>query len=333
MSGYIRNIVDLLKLFPIASNNMKQQKNFITQHLTPIIETAKAKNDGSLDDEDFKRIDLYALTVPAMLGEAFCVLRGEKMSNRERKAITFLGSTTGLFDDLFDRKKLPEQYIKNLLENPIESSAANANECLFVKLYCLALDNSDNQDLIKSYALKVYYAQLDSKQQSESKLTRDEIQKITFEKGGVSMSLYRCVFSGEMEPAEYEMLYQLGAIGQLENDIFDTYKDYRDGIQTLATVETDIKNLRSTYQSLMTKIATLITETSYQKDNKQQFQQFVNLVTCRGLVGLDMLQRNAIRTQGIFQPAKYERKDLICDMESPAKLLKLLHYAALCHKK
>jgi len=333
MSSYIRNIVDSLKLFLIASNNMKLQKKFIAQHLTPVIEAAKTTNDGSLDDEDFKKIHLYALTVPAMLGEAFCVLRDAKMNERERKAITFLSSITGLFDDFFDRRNLSESYVKNLLDNPNKSSASNKNELLFIKLYTIALENSNKQDLIKSNALKVYYAQLASKKQSEGNLTHDEIEQITFEKGGVSIPLYRCAFEGEINPSEYEMLYYLGAIGQLENDIFDVYKDYIANIQTLATIETDIKNLSSTYKSLMNKISTLISQTSYLTTNKQKFVQFVNLVTCRGLVGLDMLERNANRTQGIFQPAKYKRKDLICDMESPYQLLKLLHYAALCHKK
>ena len=333
MSGYIRNIIGSLKLFLIASKNTKQQKKFIAQHLTPVIEAAKTTNDGSLDNEDFKKIYLYALTVPAMLGEAFCVLRGNKMNDRERKAITFLSSITGLFDDLFDRKNLSESYIKNLLDNPNEGSASNANEILLIKLYTIALENSDKKDLIKSYALKVYYAQLASKKQSEGNLTLDEIERITFEKGGVSIPLYRCAFDGKIDPSEYEMLYHLGAIGQLENDIFDVHKDYTANIQTLATAETDIKNLRSTYESLMRKISTLIIKTNYSQVNKQKFSQFVNLVTCRGLVGLDMLQRNANRTQGIFQLNKYDRKDLICDMESPYQLLKLLHYAALCHKK
>jgi len=333
MSGYIRNIVDSLKLFLIAKNNMKQQKKFIALHLTPVIKEAKTTNDGSLDDEDFKKIHLYALTVPAMLGEAFCVLRGTKMNDRERKSITFLSSITGLFDDLFDRKNLSEAYLKNLLDNPNESAASNANEILLIKLYSIALENSDKKDLIKSYALKVYYAQLASKKQSEGNLTHDEIQLITFEKGGVSIPLYRCAFEGKIEQSEYEMLYYVGAIGQLENDIFDVHKDYTANIQTLATAETDIKNLCSTYKSLMHKISTLISQTSYPQVNKQKFLQFVNLVTCRGLVGLDMLERNANRTQGIFQPDKYKRKDLICDMESPYQLLKLLHYAALCHKK
>lgn len=309
------------------------QREYIAKHLTPIIDEAKATNDGSLDDEDFKKIQTYGLTVPAMLGEAFCKLRAVEITDKEHKAITFLASMTGLFDDLFDRKNVSENYILDLLDNPTMSDTTASNEKLLINLYTQALENSDKQDTIKSQALKVFYAQVASKRQNNGNLNREEIQKITFDKGGVSMPFYRCAFDGEIDKAEYQMLYYLGAIGQLENDIFDIYKDYIAGIQTLATIETNISNLQSAYRFLMDKISELIDQTSYQPQNKQEFKLFANLVICRGLVGLDLLRRNAKRTQGVFSITKYNRKDLICDMESPLNVLKLLHYAALCNKK
>jgi len=333
MIKYFLNIIETGQSFFVASNNMKQQKTFIAKHLEPFIAEAKTSNDGSLDAEDFKKIELYGLTIPAMLGEAFCVLRGRKMTDKERMSITFLASITGLFDDLFDKKDLPESYIQNLLDSPYTHTVANSNESLLIQLYFLGLELSDKQDIVKSYALDVYNAQVSSKRQNRGDLTREEIQQITFDKGGLSMPLYRCAFDGDIDEIEYKLLYYLGAIGQLENDIFDVYKDYISEIQTLVTTETDIATLRTTYLQLRDKIMALIEQQSYNSRNKRRFKAFANLVICRGLIGLDLLEKNANRTQGVFSIDKYDRKDLICDMESPRNVLKLLHYASLCDKK
>jgi hypothetical protein len=43
-------------------------------------------------------------------------------------------------------------------------------------------------------------------------------------------------------------------------------------------------------------------------------------------VGLDVLERNEKKTNNIFQVEKYERKDLICDLEKPVNILKTIHY-------
>lgn len=303
------------------------------KYLTPVVEKSKLNNDGTLDSEDFKKINTYALTIPAMLGEAFCELRGKPMSDRERMAVTFLGSITGLFDDLFDRKDLSPEYIRNLLDKPEQSNAANSNESLIMELYAAALAFSDKPELIKKYALHVYEAQLQSKKQNGPKLTPEEIKKITFDKGGVSIPLYRCAFDGDITNAEYELLYTLGAVGQLENDIFDVYKDCLQGIQTMVTTETDIANLQNEYHFMISSIFRQIEQTQYSAAHKRRFRYFVTLVVGRGLVGLAQLMRLSRKTGGTFLPEKYSRNELICDMEQPLNVLRLLHHAAIYAKK
>lgn len=255
------------------------------------------------------------------------------MSNKERLSVTYLASITGLFDDLFDRERLLPDEIKRLLNQPDKANASNNNELLLIELYQIGLANSDKPSLIKEYALKVYEAQLQSKKQSGGELSKEDIRQITFEKGGVSIPLYRCAFEGDISQAEYDMLYHLGSIGQLENDIFDVHKDYSEGIQTLVTTETDISKLREKYQLLITDIFQLIDKTQYQVPQKRRFKRVVALVVGRGLVGLDNLQNLSRKTEGVFLLEKYSRKELICDMESPLNLLKLLHYAAIYTKK
>ena len=162
LSGFIRSFIYYL----IVARQLKRQRKFMALELKPLLDNAQSHNDGSMDTDDFKKINLYGLAIPAVLGEAFCSLRGKPMTEKERMSVTCLGGITGLFDDLFDRKNLSPDYIYQLLQHPTEKNSANINEKLLVKLYTLGLKNSDKPELIKTYAAKVYEAQLMSLRQN-----------------------------------------------------------------------------------------------------------------------------------------------------------------------
>ena len=60
-------------------NSINRQKKFIRSKIDPVIAEATALNDGSLDEADLKKLrGYYGLAVPAVLGEAFCALRGKR---------------------------------------------------------------------------------------------------------------------------------------------------------------------------------------------------------------------------------------------------------------
>lgn len=305
----------------------------MSKHLTPVLHSIGELNDGSIDDEDIKKINLYGQAIPAVLGEAYCHLRGTKMSYNERLSLTFLGSITGLFDDLFDRKNLSPEYILDLLQHPVEKVTASQNENLLVRLYLHGLRNSDHPEEIKEFAIKVYEAQISGLRQESEDLSEEELKLITFNKGGFSMPLYRCALKGGISPIDYDLLYNLGAIGQLENDIFDIFKDYKVGLRTLATTISDVVHLREIYENQINKIFDLINQTEYPGKNKKKFRHFCSMVVCSGLVCLDMFQNLAKKSGNDFQLQKYSRKQLICDMQRLSNLLKMLHYTSGFAKK
>ena len=104
--------------FTVVSN-INRQKRFIKKNIAPLLTEAQKEADGSLDESDIKKITgYYGLAVPAILGEAFCVLRGEPMTKKERMASTCQGAMTGLGDDFFDKQRLSEQGVKDFIERP-----------------------------------------------------------------------------------------------------------------------------------------------------------------------------------------------------------------------
>ncbi len=331
MKNYIFNLIHLPRLFVIFSIKYIYQKRFIKNTLSVDIAKSNKTNDSSLDDQDFKKItDYYGYAVSVMFGETYCILRGKKMSLRERSSLTNLAGLTGLFDDFFDKKEMTESYIKNLLENPYNNRGKNSNEQLCNAFYLKALENSADIDLLKSYALKVTDAQILSKKQLNQNIDQEEIKAITYLKGGNSVLFYRCALNEEMSDQEKQLLYKLGAIWQLENDMLDIYKDGKDGIKTLATTENKMNNLRKTYTSLMEELVDLVYLTKYSDANKKMFLRIVALFVSIGFVCLDMLEKNEKLTNNSFVLAEYERKQLICDMEKPANIMQSIHYYAKC---
>ena len=326
MSISINRIFSLPVLINQFRINSKKQQAFIRKTLAIDIPEAKKENDNTLTEKDFKKIfTYYGSAVPAVLGEGYCMLRGKAMTPDERYRLTYMGALTGLFDDLFDEKMVQESHIKELVNNPSESIVASSHERLFVRFYEKVLD-SGNISLVKEHLNRVFHAQVLSKKQKDPGIKEEDIRHITLEKGGTSLLFYRCAFPEPVSESEYRMVYHLGGLGQLENDIFDIYKDHLENIRTLATTASRVPDLRSEYKTLMHDVFNLVSKTDFPAKNRKRFSGFVSLVSSRGLVCLDHLQKLENLANGVFDISSYSREDLICDMERAGNQLKLFRY-------
>ncbi len=331
----ISRFINLLRLPGIILfmlKSLRVQQRFLIKHIDPLLNEIQKDQDVSVTNEDIKKIRrYYGLAVPAILGEAFCILRGRPLSKKERLALTYLGASTGLYDDFFDDLNTSENHIRELTIKPDEKIAQNSSELLFVRCYQNAIDNAPNPSLLKQRALDVFEAQVLSKKQKDAGISEEEIGSITWLKGGVSLLFYRSVLDGEATKSEELMLYALGKIMQLENDVFDVYKDRQQNISTLVTIERNIANLRKTYLELIKETFVLLGQTEFKAKNKRLFMRFICTIIYRGLVCLDCLERNEKLTNGLFSVKDYNRKQLICDMEKRSNQMRLIRYFAKCN--
>jgi len=311
--------------------NVKKQKSFIHKTLEIDIKNADNFNDNSIDETDIKKITAYyGLGIPAIMGTSFGILRASSMSFRERTAITYLGAMTGLGDDFFDVNELKENELKYLLHallnDPFNVKVNSKSENLFLRFYIKVLENTTQHKQIKHFISQLFDAQYLSLKQMSPDITYEEIKKITLQKGGVSLLLCRSVFNHPLSEEEEKMLFALGGLMQLGNDIFDVYKDNLKGIKTLANTETHIENLRRTFDNQMNETFTHALKTNYRLTSIKSFLRFISMFICRTYVCLDMFEQLQKKTNNTFTPSAYTRKDLICDMEKPANLLKSIMY-------
>ena len=332
MTKIIRNIIVLSSIFMKLLRDLKKQKRFMKHYIASLLNQAKNTNDGTLSDKDFIKMNkYYGLAVPAILGEAFCVLRGTKMTDSERWVSTSQGIITGLFDDFFDDLRLPEAQIISMVEKPEAITPKSSNEKLFLDFYLAALKKATHPDLIKKQLLKVNQAQVASVEQEDPNINKERIWEITKLKGGVSVLFYRTAFDNLPAKGEEEALFQLGSLMQLENDIFDIHKDYQSNIFTLPTTINKVSELRILYGEQINHFVKLCYLMDYPKKQVEQFLDCVMPVLNRGFVCLDTYQKLENTNSGVFDVASFTRKQLICDMEKPGNFIRTIKYQLTVH--
>ncbi len=332
MTKTIRNIIVLPSTFIKLLRDLQKQKKFMKHNIASLLNQAKTTNDGTLSDKDFIKINkYYGLAVPAILGEAFCVLRGSQMIDLERWVSTSQGIITGLFDDFFDDLRLPEAQIITMVENTEAITPHTSNEKLFLDFYLTALKKATHPDLIKKQLLKVHKAQVASVEQEDPNINKERIWEITKLKGGDSVLFYRTAFDNLPANGEEEALFQLGSLMQLENDIFDIYKDNQSNIFTIPTTISKIHNLRTLYGEQINHFVKLCYLMDYPKKQVEQFLDCVMPVLNRGFVCLDTYQKLENTNNGVFDVASFTRKQLICDMEKPGNFLRTIKYQVINH--
>lgn len=304
-------------------HNIRYQKTFLQKKLQPVINDSLQSNDGSIDQVDIDKINhYYGLAVPAVLGEAFCRLKGKEMSEQERWTSTCQGAMTGLFDDFFDKDYLADTAIASMISDE-NLPYKRSNEKLFRFFFINALKHIEEQKIMQDALAEVYNAQVRSKKQKNGSLNTDELLNICYYKGGSSLIFYSTVFFPNATAKELKAFYDLGALMQLANDIFDVFKDRETGIQTIVTDANHIADVRKILQEHLLVAYENCFELHY---SKRQVQQFLDVLTLgifsRSFVCLHQLEKNERLTGNKFVVEKYSRKQLICDMDKKTNMIR-----------
>ena len=313
----LENILQTPLTISALLGNVKKQHLFIREHLQPELTAAKKINDGSLDEKDFKKIThYYGLAVPAIIGEQIAALRGTSMTQRERLALMYQGAMTGLGDDFFDKQGTSVETVKAFIEDPEQLTGHTANEKLFLSFYKKLLGYVDDVDLMRKYLRTVFIAQVESRKQTAPGLGREELLKITLDKGGTSLLFYRAAMSHPFRKGEEEALYKIGGLMQFGNDVFGVYDDRNENISTLLTTTQKIAEIRTIFRSVMDDGFAAVYNAGYPKNNVKKFLRLFSMSLCsRCFVCFDQLEKKEATTNNVFSPGQYSRSDLVCDMD------------------
>lgn len=288
---------------------------------------ASRDNDGSLDEEDFQKIrGYYGFGVPAIVGEGFCTLRGSNMSSKERIANTYQGALTGLYDDFFDKTHINHSEILSMMSAPENYQAKTSLERLFIHFLTKVHHKLPDPAAFNHSFQQVYEAQVESGEQLSADISFDNIKEITLRKGGYSLLFYRSVFENPLSTEEETALFNVGALMQLGNDIFDVWKDAPQKIKTLVTDCDHIDEVRKVFDQQLSKSISLVKQSGFSDKNIRRYLNKLLLGISRCYVCLDQLEHLEKFSNGKFSPSAYSREQMLCDMEKPANMIRSIRY-------
>ena len=123
-----------------------------------------------------------------------------------------------------------------------------------------------------------------------------------------------------------DVLFMVGSLYQLGNDIFDLYKDVRDNIYTLINTCEDYVLFKEGFMERVSLQNQKIMALPYKAKDKKEFCIVMNTINARSVVALDQFIKLQKKTGGAIDWWKLERKDMIVDMEKPLNLLRWMRY-------
>ena len=257
------------------------------------------------------------------LAAVFCLLRGYSRNGAEKRRYSQLAALACFFDDLADTFRHhdgsavppgnPEQY----------GQAADPGGTAVHLLHTLYRDlPPENLPEFKTYLHRVFQLETDGKQQNGQALPLEELQRLTAEKGGCSVLLFRRLLDNSFSETEKEALFQFGALIQLCDDIFDLWFDRQNGVATLATLLSEQNNLPLLQQYFNRQTAATIhafRQTPYPRLHVETALRAVHFLVSITRVCLDHY-RDLQKKRGTLPLGK--RRDMVVDMEQSGNRLR-----------
>ena len=307
---------------------IKVQKQFNKDFLIPYLNQLEIKYSGRFRDEQKQKIlNYYGLFIPSFLCSNYKKLQGKKLTDDERKRATLFGILTPVGDDLFDEDKLDIESIKTITFTPENYTATTFSAHVAKEIQAFLLQHVPHKAAYLEASKNVLDIQVETVKQTNPGISRQELEKITYTKGAVSVIIYHQCLDDVADEQMKEVLFLIGSLYQLGNDIFDLYKDVRDNIYTLINTCDDFKTFRKSFLERVKLQNQKIMALPYPEKNKKEFCFVMNTINARAVVALDQFISLQKKTGSKIDWWQLQRKDMIVDMEKPVNFLKWLVYA------
>lgn len=291
-----------------------------------VLEKFEKAFDGRFDEETKKKIAVSHSIYNPLIMDSFSRLKGRATNDAEKERLVSYFTCSSLLDNFFDRGELtlPEIYAINFDTERFQPKDFDQR----VYLHCHQLLLKYVPD--KASYLQVLRAEVDAQaaslRQFDPSIPNEEIRDIMMAKGGNAVLLCRHYLDDHHTTIEDACWYQLGAMIQMTNDLYDVFKDARDGIATLATRCTNASELSGFVEKQIETLRRLIAALPYPEKSKQRFYVAMAGVASLAMVATDNLKRIEKKYGHMPEFRTLPRKELIIDNEKAANILRCLWY-------
>jgi len=206
----------------------------------------------SLTSKEKRRLKHYFYGT-TYLSAVFCMLRGRTRTRREKHLFTNLAALAYFFDDLVDAFRGRDDSGILWQDNPEEYGHTADPRGLALHFLHNIYRELPPGDLaqFKDFMHRVFNIETKGRQNGDWGLGIGDLKRVTAEKGGYSVLMFRRVLSNPLSAEEQEAMFQFGYFVQLCDDIFDLWHDRQAGTATLATFfaeKNDVAELREIFE-------------------------------------------------------------------------------------
>lgn len=319
-------LINLVKLIPFAFQFPKILRHFNDQYIDSYLQPFYKKHHKEFKESTIFRIKKFYRISILFCCASYKKMYGGNLSFKEADLAILTGILTPVIDDFTDDNSLDRNSIDKLIASTTEFEPKTMEEDVAKTLYCILQSKAKDPVGFFDALYKEIQAQHWSQRQMLPDVSRNELLEIALAKGGWYQVFCHYIIDEVPTQQTIDMLYLMGGINQINDDIFDVYIDYKDGIATYANTCDNYQYLENYYTAECKKIFTKARALPYQRQNIEQFIIIFALILARGIVALQMLDKLQKRLGGGVLPyAQLDRKQLICDMEKPANIFKMIY--------
>ncbi len=306
---------------------IKTQKQFNKNFLEPYLKNLETKYKGNFQPEQKTKIlKYYGLFITSFLCSSYKRLYGKKLSDGERKRASLFGILTPVGDDLFDIDKLDIESIKQITYQPETFAATTFSSNVAKEIQLYELQNVPFKKEYLQASKDVLEIQIETIKQTNPDISKEELERITYTKGAVSVIIYHQCLDEIAGTQMLEVLFLIGSLYQIGNDIFDLYKDVRDNIYTLINTCNDFVLFKKNFLDRVRVQNQTIMILPYAEKNKKEFCIVMNTINARSVVALDQFIKLQKKINKKIDWWKLERKEMIVDMEKTKNVLAWFSY-------
>lgn len=280
--------------------------------------------DASLE----KRIKLYVV-ISSFTIKWLCTLRGYKPTKDEVVRSHRLAALIPLLDDLSDTHHMSSSEIRKYV---LTDNVTDGKIDLVKKLYN-SLVSECGESFVQCIDTAALAQDASMKQMQPEVISENELHEITYNKGSLSLLLYRKILSHAEVEGESEAISQLGYLLQYLNDMFDIFKDRNEKQQTLFTKYPDIKAREKEFSEILYSVKSQIMNLPSSPKNKRNCLAQLYTVTSRGNVMMNQLLQCEELTHNTFLIESYTRQQLVCDMEKWENIKASYLYSVKAYEK
>lgn len=189
-----------IKAFTSVYKEIKLQRQYNKTFLLPYLQELETKYNGAFSQEQRKKItDYYGMFITSFLCSSYKRLYGKQLTNAERKRTTLFGILTPVGDDLFDVDKLDHKSIEQITFEPTSYTANTFSSHIAKEIQTFLLNDVPHKEAYIKASKAVLDIQVETAKQTSPLISKEEIEKITFIKGAVSVIIYHQCLDDEAD--------------------------------------------------------------------------------------------------------------------------------------